>query len=240
MAAPYVILCYSPALLKALPRPGNWMVSFKEFLAFPMYATAVWLVWVLTQQAGSAGVLGVLGGVLILVFAIWLTRDVQGGLLKRRLQISLALAASVIAFALPFQFSAGAGEATIRVESANDLRAKGYAGPDYAAYSPTVLSNMRAQGPVFVNLTAAWCITCKVNEAVALDRVAVRTAFEAADVQYLKGDWTNEDPDITRLLESYGRSGVPLYLLFSDMQGQATVLPQILTEGIVLDALARL
>ncbi|MFT7384099.1 MAG: DsbC/DsbD-like thiol-disulfide interchange protein/cytochrome c biogenesis protein CcdA, partial [Urechidicola sp.] len=157
MAAPYVILCYSPALLKALPRPGNWMVSFKEFLAFPMYATAVWLVWVLTQQAGSAGVLGVLGGVLILVFAIWLTRDVQGGLLKRRLQISLALAASVIAFALPFQFSAGAGEATIRVESANDLRAKGYAGPDYAAYSPTVLSNMRAQGPVFVNLTAAWC-----------------------------------------------------------------------------------
>ena len=240
MAAPYVILCYSPALLKALPRPGNWMVSFKEFLAFPMYATAVWLVWVLTQQAGSAGVLGVLGGVLILVFAIWLTRDVQGGLLKRRLQISLALAASVIAFALPFQFSAGAGEATIRVESANDLRAKGYAGPDYAAYSPTVLSNMRAQGPVFVNLTAAWCITCKVNEAVALDRVAVRTAFEAADVQYLKGDWTNEDPDITRLLESYGRSGVPLYLLFSDMQGPAAVLPQILTEGIVLDALARL
>jgi thiol:disulfide interchange protein/DsbC/DsbD-like thiol-disulfide interchange protein len=244
MAAPYVILCYSPALLKVLPRPGNWMVSFKEFLAFPMYATAVWLVWVLTQQAGSSGVLGVLGGVLILVFAIWLTRDVQGGLLKRRLQITLAVAFSAVALALPFAFPAGAENAGAMTGSGAqgtvDARAKGYAGPEYAAYSPAVLSSLRDQGPVFVNLTAAWCITCKVNEAVALDRAAVRTAFEAAGVAYLKGDWTNEDPDITQLLEFYGRSGVPLYLLFSGSQGQARVLPQILTEGIVLDALAGL
>jgi thiol:disulfide interchange protein DsbD len=244
MAAPYVILCYSPALLKVLPRPGSWMVSFKEFLAFPMYATAVWLVWVLTQQAGSSGVLGVLGGVLILVFAIWLTRDVQGGLLKRRLQITLAVAFSAVALALPFAFPAGAAnEGAMTGSGAQgtvDARAKGYAGPEYAAYSPAVLSSLRDQGPVFVNLTAAWCITCKVNEAVALDRAAVRTAFEAAGVAYLKGDWTNEDPDITQLLESYGRSGVPLYLLFSGSQGQARVLPQILTEGIVLDALAGL
>jgi thiol:disulfide interchange protein DsbD len=240
MAAPYVILCYSPALLKALPRPGNWMVSFKEFLAFPMYATAVWLVWVLTQQAGSTGVLGVLGGVLMLVFAIWLIRDVRGGFFKRRLQMSLALAVSVIALALPFQFNASGTTTGAGTEGAGSARARGYAGPDYAAYSPAVLSSLRARGPVFINLTAAWCITCKVNEAVALDRAAVRIAFEAADVQYLKGDWTNEDPDITRLLESYGRSGVPLYLLFSGAQGQASVLPQILTEGIVLDALSKL
>jgi thiol:disulfide interchange protein DsbD len=244
MAAPYVILCYSPALLKALPRPGNWMVSFKEFLAFPMYATAVWLVWVLTQQAGSSGVLGVLGGVLILVFAIWLMRDVQGGLLKRRLQITLAVALSAVALALPFAFPAGGANASAiagsGAQGAVDARAKGYAGPEYAAYSPAALSSLREQGPVFVNLTAAWCITCKVNEAVALDRAAVRTAFEVAGVAYLKGDWTNEDPDITQLLESYGRSGVPLYLLFSGAQGQVRVLPQILTEGIVLDALAGL
>jgi thiol:disulfide interchange protein/DsbC/DsbD-like thiol-disulfide interchange protein len=241
MAAPYVILCYSPALLKALPRPGHWMESFKEFLAFPMYATAVWLVWVLTQQTGSTGVLGILGGVLILVFAIWLARDVQGGLRKRRLQLILALVVSLIALALPFQLPAGAGDtSTDTSEAAGDARARGYAGPDYSAYSPSKLSSLRQKGPVFVNLTAAWCITCKVNEAVALDRATVRTAFESAGVQYLKGDWTNEDPDITRLLEAYGRSGVPLYLLFSGSQGEASVLPQILTEGIVLEALKRL
>jgi thiol:disulfide interchange protein DsbD len=241
MAAPYVILCYSPALLKALPRPGHWMESFKEFLAFPMYATAVWLVWVLTQQTGSTGVLGILGGVLILVFAIWLARDVRGGLRKRRLQLILALVVSLIALALPFQLPAGAGDtSTDTSEAAGDARARGYAGPDYSAYSPSKLSSLRQKGPVFVNLTAAWCITCKVNEAVALDRATVRTAFESAGVQYLKGDWTNEDPDITRLLEAYGRSGVPLYLLFSGSQGEASVLPQILTEGIVLEALKRL
>jgi len=177
--------------------------------------------------------------VLILVFAIWLTRDVQGGLLKRRLQITLAVAFSAVALALPFAFPAGAMTGS-GAQGAVDARAKGYAGPEYAAYSPGVLSSLREQGPVFVNLTAAWCITCKVNEAVALDRAAVRTAFEVAGVAYLKGDWTNEDPDITQLLESYGRSGVPLYLLFSGSQGQARVLPQILTEGIVLDALAGL
>jgi thiol:disulfide interchange protein DsbD len=242
MAAPYVILCYSPALLKALPRPGNWMVSFKEFLAFPMYATAVWLVWVLTQQAGSTGVLGVLGGVLLLVFAIWLSRDVSGSLFKRRLQLALAVLVGGGALAIPFQFPAGTADAVAgtRAQASSMQSARGYSGPDYEAYSPAVLASLRLQGPVFVNLTAAWCITCKVNEAVALDRSEVRAAFETARVAYLKGDWTNEDPAITQLLESYGRSGVPLYLLFSDSKKQARVLPQILTEGIVLEALSKL
>ncbi|MCB1693635.1 MAG: thioredoxin family protein, partial [Pseudomonadales bacterium] len=102
------------------------------------------------------------------------------------------------------------------------------------------LDDWKADSPVFVNFTAAWCITCKVNEAVALDRAAVREAFEAKGVRYLKGDWTSEDPLITAKLAEYGRSGVPLYLLYRKGESRATVLPQILTESVVLSAVEKL
>ena len=235
MAAPYLLLCYSPALLRALPRPGAWMARFKELLAFPMYASAIWLVWVLTQQAGSMGVLLILGGLLLLVFAIWLLRDLGGSLLRRRVLMVMALMLVALALSLPIQLQAPAAG-----DESQDLASgpsQSYAGPVYGAYSDAKLASLRAGGPVFVNLTAAWCITCKVNEAVALNLDAVRLAFEAKGVQYLKGDWTNQDAEISRLLEAYGRSGVPLYLLYAGPTGEAQVLPQILTQGIVIDAI---
>ena len=235
MAAPYLLLCYSPALLRALPRPGAWMARFKELLAFPMYASAIWLVWVLTQQAGSMGVLLILGGLLLLVFAIWLLRDLGGSLLRRRVLMVMALMLVALALSLPIQLQAPAAG-----DESQDLASgpsQSYAGPVYGAYSDAKLAGLRAGGPVFVNLTAAWCITCKVNEAVALNLDAVRLAFEAKGVQYLKGDWTNQDAEISRLLEAYGRSGVPLYLLYAGPTGEAQVLPQILTQGIVIDAI---
>ncbi|MDB9917611.1 protein-disulfide reductase DsbD family protein [Pseudomonadales bacterium] len=235
MAAPYLLLCYSPALLRALPRPGAWMARFKELLAFPMYASAIWLVWVLTQQAGSMGVLLILGGLLLLVFAIWLLRDLGGSLLRRRVLIVMALMLVALALSLPIQLQApAAGDGSQDLASGPS---QSYAGPVYGAYSDAKLASLRAGGPVFVNLTAAWCITCKVNEAVALNLDAVRLAFEAKGVQYLKGDWTNQDAEISRLLEAYGRSGVPLYLLYAGPTGEAQVLPQILTQGIVIDAI---
>ena len=116
----------------------------------------------------------------------------------------------------------------------------GYEGPEFEAYSEVRLAQLRQEGPVFVNFTAGWCITCKVNEAVALDSPTIKQAFESHGVAYLKGDWTNEDPAITKKLTEYGRSGVPLYLLYSGADGKATVLPQLLTEDIVLQTLEKL
>ena len=205
MAAPYVLLCYSPTLLRALPRPGAWMARFKELLAFPMYASAIWLVWVLTQQAGSMGVLLILGGLLLLVFAIWLLRDLGGSLLRRRVLMVTALMLVALALSLPIQLE---GPATgVESQDMASGPSQSYAGPAYGTYSDANLASLRATGPVFVNLTAAWCITCKVNEAVALNHEAVRLAFEAKGVEYLKGDWTNQDAEISRLLEAHGRSG---------------------------------
>jgi len=235
MAAPYLLLCYSPALLRALPRPGAWMARFKELLAFPMYASAIWLVWVLTQQAGAMGVLTILGGLLLLVFAIWLAQGMSGASLRHKVVTGIAWLLVALALSLPIQL-----QGPVTSDESQDMASGSgqyYEGPVFGTYSEKNLASLRASGPVFVNLTAAWCITCKVNEAVALNQKAVRSAFEAKDVQYLKGDWTNQDAEISRLLEAYGRSGVPLYLLYAGASGEARVLPQILTQSIVIDAI---
>ncbi|XOV88899.1 MAG: protein-disulfide reductase DsbD family protein [Pseudomonadota bacterium] len=234
MATPYLLLCYSPALMDQLPRPGPWMARFKELLAFPMFATAVWLVWVLSLQAGSGGVVAVLTGMLLLVFAIWQVRHAGRSKVLRIVSLGGALLVVLGALYLPVGLrSEEAG--TVGTAAAPRVDA-GYRGPVWETYSPERLAEARERGPVFVNFTAAWCITCKVNEAVALDSADVRQAFETAGVSYLKGDWTNEDPVITAALSSYQRSGVPLYLLYSDTQGRAEVLPQVLTESIVIEA----
>jgi thiol:disulfide interchange protein DsbD len=118
-----------------------------------------------------------------------------------------------------------------------DVPQRSGGGPAWENYSPSRLADKLESGPAFVNFTAAWCITCKVNEAVALSSPAIASAFEEHGVSYLKGDWTNEDPQITEALAEYGRSGVPLYLLYEKGEKKAEVLPQILTETIVLDAI---
>lgn len=231
MAAPYLLLCYSPAAMDRLPRPGPWMARFKEALAFPMFATAIWLVWVLSQQSGASGVLAVGAGTLLIAFAIWLAKHLTP-------RIGVTIAALMIAVALYFPTTLDRGAAaseTAAVVAASPRES--YAGPVWDTWSPERVAELRASGPVFVNFTAAWCITCKVNEAVALDSARVREAFEANSVSYLKGDWTNEDPAITRALEEYQRSGVPLYLLYAPGNDRAEVLPQVLTESIVLRAI---
>lgn len=231
MAAPYLLLCYWPGLLQRLPRPGPWMARLKEALAFPMFASLIWLLWVVSQQAGSTGVLVVMSGMLALGFALWLLRVTsRPGARRTAIVIGVLLAAG--ALYLPFTLQ------TIRIgEQAVADSAKRGAGPMWEPYSEARLAELREDHPVFVNFTAAWCITCKVNEAVALDRAAVRQAFEGKNVRYLKGDWTNEDPVITVALARYQRNGVPLYLLYRPGADRAEVLPQILTESVVLDAI---
>ena len=233
MALPYIALCHAPGLLSRLPRPGPWMARFREFLAFPMFASAVWLLWVLSLQAGSTGVLAAGSGMVLIAFAIWLTRLRVTNTSLRFLRGGASVAMLVAAVALTSGLRGGAAQA------AEATPGPGYAGPVAAVYSRDALKAALAEGPVFVNFTAAWCITCKVNEAVALNQSGTRQAFENAGVTYLKGDWTNEDPGITSALAEYGRSGVPLYLYYRPGTTQAEVLPQVLTQALVIETVSR-
>jgi thiol:disulfide interchange protein len=239
MAVPYLALCYSPALLKKLPRPGAWMERFKEILAFPLYATAVWLLWVLSLQAGSSGVLTIGVGAVTLTFAIWLLKHLPRGTIAKLSMQTLAVLMIIAVIYSPAQLQTLAANPVADGQGAAALGNRN-AGQNYEAYSTEKLKLYRAEGAVFVNFTAAWCVTCKVNEAVALSTQEVVEAFAQNNIRYLKGDWTNEDPEITRKLAEHGRSGVPLYLLYPAGSDTATVLPQLLTRDIVLAALENL
>ncbi len=219
MALPQALLAGFPGAARWLPRPGPWMERLRGALAFPMYAAAAWLAWVLAVQAGPDGVLAVLGGGVLIAFAAW----AYGAGLGRRLGRVAAVAAVAGAVALLPGLRATAGPARAGVDIWSEAR----------------VTALRTEGrPVFVNLTAAWCITCKVNERVALEAPAVRDAFARAGVAAVVADWTNGDPAVSALLRSQGREGVPLYLLYPPGGGAPAILPQILTERIILDAVA--
>ena len=219
MALPVLILSYSPKLLSKLPKPGAWMDQLKQLLAFPLFGAALWLCWVVGKQTGANGMLAVLAGCLLLTIAIWFW---QQGLVRRLLSAATAaLAISLLSSSL------------LSTTTAQDNR-------DWQAYSPETLSLLRSQGqPVFINLTADWCITCLANEKLTLSTDIVQQAFKDHGVLYLKGDWTNYDANITSLLEQHQRTGVPLYLLYPP-QGEAIILPQLLSAKDVLDALMQL
>ncbi|WP_235031587.1 protein-disulfide reductase DsbD family protein [Geminicoccus flavidas] len=228
MGAPYALLAFLPRLARLLPRPGLWMERLKQALAFPMYGAAGWLLWVLTVQTGADGLLVALAGALLVAFAAWVLGIAQSagrrGAWAGRGAAALAMLAALAV--LPQLQAAETPQATMADAAAAE------------PWSEARVAELRAQGrPVFVNLTAAWCITCKVNERVALDTTATQEAFAAAGVATLVGDWTNGDPAIGALLQRHGREGVPLYLLYPAGSGDPVVLPQILTESIVLQAL---
>jgi len=230
MAAPLVAASFVPAVARLLPRPGAWMATLKQVLAFPLYGTAAWLVWVLIQEVDPGGSLMALFGLVLVGFAVWVygrTRFAATG--PRRLGAGLSAAGIALAIALAMMLTPASG----KVPLASD-------GLPYEAFTPARLAALTAEHkPVFVNLTAAWCLTCIVNERATLDRDAVRDAFAAHHVVALKGDWTRQDPEIAQFLQSFGRSGVPLYLLY-DPSGTASVLPQILTEAEIIDAVEKL
>lgn len=230
LAIPFVVLAFRPALIARMPRPGPWMERFKQFLAFPMYGAAVWLLWVLALQAGASGVLVAGGGMLAIALAAWLydTTWQSGARVRRSAQ--LAAAALVVA--------AVAAGSTLVVQPPQTTQRSASTLP-HEPYSPQRFDALRAEGrAVFVNMTAAWCITCLVNEQVALERAEVAAAFAERDVVYLKGDWTNQDAAISEVLARFGRSGVPLYLYYPPQRdAEPIVLPQILTPDIVLAAL---
>jgi thiol:disulfide interchange protein DsbD len=238
MALPFLLLSLSPRLAQALPRPGAWMETLKQALAFPMFATAAWLLWVLAVQTGPTGLAAALTGAVSLAFALWLYERLR---LARapwpRIGAGAAAMGLVCALWLGIGTSAAPVPAGPGGEPAASHAAGSRTGPAAQPYSAAKLAAARADGrPVFVNMTAAWCITCLVNERVALDRAAVGRAFAEQDVLYLKGDWTNRDPVITDYLAGFGRSGVPIYVFYPP-DGEPHVLPQVLTESVVLDGI---
>lgn len=238
-AAPFVAVAFIPAVLQRLPRPGAWMETLKKGLAFPMYGAALWLTWVFAQQAGPIALGQVLGAGVLAAFGAWVYGLSQGrraagkpflvqtlvGLLC--VVAALALAVSAALAAKP-PTAAGAGE----VSSGPGLTAE--------AWSPERVAALRAEGrPVLVDFTAAWCVTCQVNEKVALSGGKVAEAFKAQNAVYLKADWTNRDPLIAKALAEFGRVGVPLYVIYPKGGGAPVVLPQLLTEGMVIEAIEK-
>ena len=231
LAAPYFAATVIPGWQRVLPRPGPWMDLVKQLLAFPLYATVAWLLWVLIQQVGPDEALGALFGLVLVGFAVWIYgRTRLADPLGRSVGAGLAVAGAAAAILLAVSLTTTADRATAAT-TAGSLA--------YEPYTAERLVALESAGtPVFVNLTASWCVTCLINERVALDSDAVRHAFATRGIVALKGDWTSHNPEITALLQQFGRSGVPLYLLYSG-KGEPAILPQILTASGVLDALGK-
>ena len=232
LALPFLALSFIPSLHKILPKPGAWMETFKEFLAFPIYLSVVWLVWVLSQQTGSMGVLYALAGIVGITFAIWLAKK----------KVHWIFIAFILAFSIIGPFSAAKVSKQVNASAPAHIKASEIAQPFTTALLNDVLEN--TDSPVFVNMTAAWCITCKVNERIALDTEEFSTLLQKHNIAYLKGDWTSYNEEITKFLASYGRNGVPIYVYYgaknpdSGKRPDAVVLPQILTPAKIQDVLS--
>ena len=237
-AAPFTLIAFVPALTRRLPRPGAWMEGLKKALAFPMYGAAAWLTWVLSQQTGSLGLARLLTAALALSLAAWLfgvgqrQRAPTGG---RGVVWSMGAAAVSLILALaavslgPFAPPPAVGQ-TAAAPAPGTLPS--------TPYTPERLAALRAAGtPVLVNFTAAWCVTCQVNERVAFSSGGVAQAMQRSGAVYMVGDWTNRDGAIAKALADQGRIGVPLYLYYGKGAATPKILPQLLTPAILVDAL---
>ena len=218
-ALPYFILSIKPTLLSFLPRPGPWMETFKQFMAFPMWASALWLLWVLSGQVDSDTVILVLIGGLALSLSLWLleknTTEIK--LVKWILRGTAIVLIGFSIYIIPTSYSTKE-----EIFNKDEI------------YSEQRLSELRNSNQiVFLNFTADWCITCKVNERVALKTQKVQKILESESINYLEADWTRKDEMIASKLEEFGRSGVPLYLLYPS-KGKPIILPEILTEDILI------
>ena len=236
MAAPYVTLSFWPAMARRLPKPGRWMETFKQFLAFPMFAVAVWLLWVFGLQVGVDAATRLLFGLLFLALGLWILGRWPATTASTRTRIVTRTAAAVaMVIAVLAGLEAARAEPPALATTAGGTAA---AAAEWGEWSEARVAELREQGrPVFVDFTAAWCISCQVNERVALETEPARTAFAEHDVALLKADWTRRDPEITRALARFGRSGVPLYVMYpADPMAEPKLLPALLTPKIVVNA----
>ena len=227
LALPFLLLGFFPALGAWLPKPGHWMETFKQVMAFPLYLTVVWLLWVLGRQTSVDAVAIAMCGLVALAFALWLWSEPARRPVRHGLAVLTALAALGLLAHPALTTSAVRSPAALAAATADASE----------AYSDARLAELRAQGRiVFVNFTADWCITCKVNEKVVFGSANVKRALAEHNVAWLTADWTTPDPAITEALARFGRSGVPLYLLYPP-EGEPEILPQILTPDTMIEAI---
>jgi len=227
LALPFLLIGFIPSLAKRLPRPGAWMETLKHVLAFPMYGTAIWLLWVLGKQRGVDAMTLVLGGLVVLALALWWYERSRwrshrvGGLLA----LLLLLAALVPVWGV--------------TQLVPPAKAAAAAADNVVAYSPQMLDRLRQDNRVvFVNMTADWCVTCKANERTVLGTDAFHDTLRRTNAVYMRGDYTNVDPEITAFLDEHKAVGVPLYVVYGP-GAPPTVLPTVLTQAIVEEALLR-
>jgi thiol:disulfide interchange protein len=235
MAAPYLLASGWPGLVRALPRPGAWMGHFKTVMAFPMFATVIWLVWVVGHQTGVDGAAGLLGVLLALAFLVWAVGSPQLSTRARRgfAAVAMACVGLTLAWAAPSLTGA-------MTSSAQDSSTAAGMGND-AGWGPWSENRVRtaldAQQPVFVDFTAAWCVTCQFNKRTVLNQPEVLADMQAKRVILLRADWTRKDSAITAELARMGRNGVPVYALHVPGEAQPRLLGEILSVQHVRDAL---
>jgi thiol:disulfide interchange protein DsbD len=234
LSLPYLLLSFAPWTRRVLPKPGAWMDTLKQLFAFPMYASAAWLLWVLAQQTSSLGLGAALTGVILIALSGWAyQKSKSSGRTMRLTALATALAAFVLAVLLPLRFDDAAAAPTAKTAAAAQ-EAGGW-----QPYDAARATEITAAGrPLLINFTASWCLTCLVNERNAFSDEAVQAVFRDKGVTLMKGDWTNRDPAITKALAAFGRAGVPLYVVYNAKPGSSEplVLPQLLTAAIVHDA----
>ncbi|HEY2706978.1 MAG TPA: thioredoxin family protein [Caulobacteraceae bacterium] len=232
-AGPFTLLAFSPGLLRRLPKPGPWMDVMKKVLAFPMYAAAAWLLWVLAAQTDRNSLAAAFAAAVLVGLAAWIfgaaqRRSASGG--KAGVVFALSGLTCALAVAAVAAAPYGAPPSTGNVAVAAGIQSE--------PWTPERVASLRAAGkPVFVDFTAAWCVTCQVNEQTALNTGEAVKAFQRTGAVYLKADWTNRDNAIAKALADQGRVGVPLYLVYGTDGGAPKVLPQLLTSGLVAAAL---
>ena len=215
---PYILLSIFPGLVSILPKPGQWMETFKQFMAFPMMLTALWLIWVLSSQISSFQLILVLLGISLIVFFYWLNQLNITSTSGKRFRVFVYLFIFVSIFlTLPTQ--------NISTQENTNV------------FSEAELNKKLEQGPVFLNFTADWCITCKVNERVALKTKNTLNLFKEKEIFYMEADWTNKNKVISEKLESFGRSSIPLYVFYPERDKQPIILPEILSESVIEDYL---
>lgn len=236
MATPYILLSSFPTLMKYLPKPGPWMETFKQAMAFPLFATAIWLIWVFGQQAGIDNLARLLFGLLSLSMGIWIIHRWKAVAISGKARIISRSIATLLIIG-GFLFSALSSPQIIDSETTST---DNY-GISWEPFSHQLVDDYRAEGAnIFIDFTAAWCITCKANERIVFSSNRVKDRFNELGFVMVKADWTNRNPEITRALESFGRNGVPLYVIYSESLDEPMILPELLTPGIVLDALDKI
>lgn len=238
MATPYLVLTTSPALLRFVPKPGPWMETLKQFMGFLLMATVLWLLWVLSQQAGAQGVMILLLSLLITGLGAWIYG--RWGTLyrsRRTRRTAQLIALLALAGALVISLQSITPQASaLNAEQTNGT------GIDWKPFTPELVATLRKEHkPVFIDFTAAWCLSCQVNERVALTSSQVRDAFEKRGIVAVKADWTNQDPVIAKALAEFGRESVPLYVLYPpNPNAKPVILPELITPGIVLSAVDKI